>query len=43
MADLSTAKADREYENLTVERLDCDIIVLGWKGCIDSSDLDVMR
>ena len=43
MADLSTSKAEREYEKLAVERLEREIIILGWKGLFNSSDISIMR
>ena len=42
MADTATTKAYREAYKPTLERLKREIIGLGWKGCVNSSDLDVM-
>ena len=43
MADLENSKSDREYDKLIVGLLNREIIRLGWKGCVNSSDIDVMR
>ena len=45
MSDIATAKAEREPDNLTVERLELDIIALGGKDVYhnnNSSDMAVM-
>ena len=43
IADLATTKADREADKLSEERLEHEINGLGWKTCVNSYELAVMR